>query len=58
MNLHQLSADGLGGMVTASAVCPQLLDQLHDEENTVRPPHGVHTEITRVHVPITLTRGG
>jgi hypothetical protein len=55
VNLHQLPADGLGGMAAASAVCPQLLDQLHDKENTIRPPHGVHTEITCVHVPIALT---
>jgi hypothetical protein len=57
VNLYQLPTDGLGGMVAASAVCPQLLDQLHNEENAIQPPHGVHTKITCVHISITLTRG-
>jgi hypothetical protein len=34
-NLHQLSTDRLGIMVATGTVCPQLLDQLNDEENTV-----------------------
>jgi hypothetical protein len=55
-NLHQLSADGLGSMAAAGTVCPQLMDQFHDEENTIQPPHGIHAEIARVHVPITLTQ--
>jgi hypothetical protein len=35
MNLHQLSTDGLDSMAAIGTVCPQLLDQLYDEENPI-----------------------
>jgi hypothetical protein len=54
-HLHQLSTDRLDDMAAVGAVRPQLLDQLYDEENSVRSPHGIHAETTRVHIPFTHT---
>jgi hypothetical protein len=57
VNLYQLPTDRLDSMAATGAVCPQLLDELHHEENPIQSPHGVYTETAHLYVPVTYARG-